>query len=388
MVNIAVARDGVDRGEALMAGRVGEPKPADDVSDGVDVWLLGPHPAVDLDHPAIGLDLGRLETDVLDVGGAAGGHEHQLGAELGWFLALWADHQADAVVVGGHGCGVESRVGHDGHPALGEVALDDLADVDVIERDDLGQVLDQGHLRAQVVEHAGELAADRARADDDDVLRQGIHLQDVVAGDDPNPVRGQTGQRLHAGTRGEDDVGRVQGALATAARGPVIAGLADLDLARAVEPAATWDPGDLVLVDERLEPGPQAFDDGVAPGGHRRVVDRRLTGEDQAVVLGVVDPVREVRRFEERLGRDATAMEARATDLVVVDEGDLEPELTGAEGRRVTAGPRAEHDEIEVVGGSDSHGIKVPRSATRPPGRVGWADGSSLRWYARGRETR
>ena len=274
-------------------------------------------------------------------------------------------------------CGVEARVGHDGHAALGEVALDDLADVDVLERDDLGQVFEQRHLRAEVVEHARELDPDRAGADDDDVLGQRVHPEDVVAGHDALAVRGQAGQRLHPRPGGKDDVGRVEDAVAATARGAVLARLADLDLARAVEPAAPGHPGHLVLVDERLEPRPQPLDDGVAPGGHRRVVDGRLARQDQAVVLGVVDAVREVGRLEQRLRRDAAAMEARAADLVVVDEGDLEPELAGAEGRRVAAGARAEHDEIEVVGGSDSHGIRVPRSATRPPLRVGWAGGSS-----------
>ena len=93
-------------------------------------------------------------------------------------------------------------------------------------------------------------------------------------------------------------------------------------------------------------------------------------------------------RLEQRLGRDAAAMEARAADLVLVDEGDLESQLGGPEGGRVAAGARAEHDEIEVVGRADSHGsgslgepaIRRPRAggARRPDGRVG----HRVRWYA------
>ena len=146
--------------------------------------------------------------------------------------------------------GVEARVGHDRHAALGEAALDDLADVDVLERDDLGQVFEQRHLDAEVREHAGELDADRAGADDDDVLGQAVHLEDVVAGHDPLAVGRQAGQRLHPRPGREDDVGRVQDAVAAAAGCAVLAGLADPDLARPVEPAAAGDPGHLVLVDE------------------------------------------------------------------------------------------------------------------------------------------
>ena len=49
-------------------------------------------------------------------------------------------------------------------------------------------------------------------------------------------------------------------------------------------------------------------------------------------------------------------MQARAADLVLVDEGDLQAELGGPEGGRIAAGPRPEHDEIEVIGRADSHG--------------------------------
>ena len=69
-----------------------------------------------------------------------------------------------------------------------------------------------------VVVHAGELDADRAGPDDDDVLGQRVHLEDVVAGDDPLAVGLEAGQRLDARAGGEDDVGRVQDALAAGAR--------------------------------------------------------------------------------------------------------------------------------------------------------------------------
>ena len=70
----------------------------------------------------------------------------------------------------------------------------------------------------------------------------------------------------------------------------------------------------------------------------------------------MADTVCECGRFEERLGRDAPAVEARATDLVLVDEGDLEAQLRGAEGGGVPARSTAKHDEIEVIGRADSHG--------------------------------
>ena len=52
-----------------------------------------------------------------------------------------------------------------------------------------GRYSSSGHLDADVVEHRRELDADRAGADDDDVLRQRVQPEDVVAGDDPLAVR-------------------------------------------------------------------------------------------------------------------------------------------------------------------------------------------------------
>ena len=60
--------------------RVRQPQAADDVADRVDVRLLRAHVAVDLDDPAVRLDLRGLEADVLDVGGAAGRDQQELGA--------------------------------------------------------------------------------------------------------------------------------------------------------------------------------------------------------------------------------------------------------------------------------------------------------------------
>ena len=111
-------------------------------------------------------------------------------------------------------------------PRLVKLRSSELADLGVLERDDLGQVLEQRHLDPDVVEHAGELDADRARPDDDDVLGQRVHPEDVVAGDDPLAVGLEARQRLDPRAGGDDDVGRVQDAVAARARRAVLARLA------------------------------------------------------------------------------------------------------------------------------------------------------------------
>ena len=242
-------------------------------------------------------------------------------------------------------------------------------------------------LTPEVVVHRGELDADRPGADDDHVLRQAVGDEDLVRGHDPLPVGHEARQRLHARAGREDDVRRLEDALAPAAGRPVLAVHLDPDGGGAVEAAATRDPGHLVLVDEGLEARPHPLHDLVAAGGHPRVVDDRVAGKVDAEVLGVPDPLGEGGQFEEGLGGDAASMEAGPADLVLVHERDLEAELGGPEGRRVAAGPRAEDDEIEIVGRADGHGQAVSetvrdRSAPAAFGRAraarrgGWVIGA------------
>ena len=105
------AGDRMNRGDALVRGHVREQQAADDVADRVEVRLRGAHPAVDLDEALLDLGARRLEADVVRVRRTAGGHEHLLGAQLLGLLALLADHQADATLVGRHRGRIEARGG-------------------------------------------------------------------------------------------------------------------------------------------------------------------------------------------------------------------------------------------------------------------------------------
>ena len=54
-------------------------------------------------------------------------------------------------------------------------------------------------------------------------------------------------------------------------------------------------------------------------------------------------------------------MEAGPADLVLVDEGDPQPELGGPERGGVATGAGPKDDEVEVVTGADSHRVGQPR---------------------------
>jgi hypothetical protein len=58
-------------------------------------------------------------------------------------------------------------------------------------------------------------------------------------------------------------------------------------------------------------------------------------------------------------------MEARPADLVLVDEGDLQPELRRAECSCVAACAGTEDHQVEVVGGADSHHRESTRGVVR-----------------------
>ena len=59
--------------------------------------------------------------------------------------------------------------------------------------------------------------------------------------------------------------------------------------------------------------------------------------------------VRDLGRVQQRLGRDAAAVQARAADLVLLDQADGEAELGGAQRGRVAAAAAAEDDEVKVL---------------------------------------
>jgi hypothetical protein len=59
--------------------------------------------------------------------------------------------------------------------------------------------------------------------------------------------------------------------------------------------------------------------------------------------------VGDLRRVQQRLGGDASAMQARAADLVLLDEDDGLAELRRTQRRRVPAAAAAEDDDVRNV---------------------------------------
>ena len=68
---------------------------------------------------------------------------------------------------------------------------------------------------------------------------------------------------------------------------------------------------------------------------------------DKPVVLGVLHVVVDLRRAQQRLGRDAAPVRADAAEIVAFHNRGLEPELGRADGRHVAARARADDDDVE-----------------------------------------
>ena len=192
-------------------------------------------------------------------------------------------------------------------------------------------------------------------------------------------VRNQARQALDAAAGREDDVRGLEDPLAACARRAVLARLVDPDPTGSLEAAAALHPRDLVLGHEALEARPHPLHDRVAAAGHLGVVDPGLARQDDPELLGVAEPFDEGSRFQQRLRGDAAAMEARAANLVLVDQGDPQAQLGRAEGGAVTTGPRAENHEVEGVAGADGHrsGAVLAGARRRVAESGHWTDGTA-----------
>jgi hypothetical protein len=88
--------------------------------------------------------------------------------------------------------------------------------------------------------------------------------------------------------------------------------------------------------------------DGVVLVLHQRgVIELRLADDDAEMRQLMAGDLEHFRGVQQRLGRNAADVEAGAAmRLALFDDGDLEPELGGADGADITAGAGADDDEI------------------------------------------
>ena len=241
-------------------------------------------------------------------GPAADGDEQQLGLDG---LAV-LERDDDAVLVLGDALEADAELVLDA--ALAERALEVLGDRLLLVRHEVGERLDDRDVGAERLPDARELDADDAAAEDRDLLRDEVELERLLARDDAAADL-EAGQRARVGAGGEHDV------LADEAV------VADLDGVRGDEAALAFDEGDAARLDESLQALELARDDALAVLRHRRDVDA-LERRADAELRGLAGVVGDLGGVQQRLRRDASAVQARAAELVLLDEATVRPSWT------------------------------------------------------------
>ena len=198
------------------------------------------------------------------------------------------------------------------------------------------ECLDDRDLGAERLPDARELDADDAAAEDDRRARGSRSSSSAWSlGEDPAADL-EARQRAAVRAGREDHVRAAVDVVADAHRR---AGL---------EAALAGDDGDAAGLDEALEALVLLRDDALAVGADAGRVDALECGAD-ADGRRIAGDLGDLGRVQQRLGRDAAAVQARAAHLVLLDEGDRLAELRRSQRRGVAAAAAAEDDEVERV---------------------------------------
>ena len=155
------------------------------------------------------------------------------------------------------------------------------------------------------------------------------------------PVRLGEGQVARPGTGGNDDVlgGKLFLALFALHR----------EAGRAGQRALAHVHGDLVLLHQMRDALIELLGDAAAALHDRVQIGLDLARDLEAVILRVLRVMQDLRRAQQRLGRDTAPVEADAAQQFAFHDGGFEPELRAADSRDIAAGSAAEHDYVVFV---------------------------------------
>src|SRR5262249_39944827 len=332
------ARDVFSRNDAHRLGHVREHQFGGDVADGIDMWDVGLHLAVDLNRASLGQpDVGLFQAVTFDARFEADGLQNLVGFER---LLLAVRHSdGDADVSASVFDVVYARSGHNLDTIAPKLPVQLRRHLFVLERRDAIKKFHDSHIHAVAVEHVCEFDADGAGARDDDAGGQVI-FHDLLFVSDDALAQLRTGDKARGRTRGDDAVFKLDGLFAARVQ-------LHVQRVRVSERRPAFVFVNLVLLHQEAH----AFDAAV---GHLPAsavcfaiieVDRPFDIDAEGLGF-VLEDVNQLRVAEQRLGWDASDIEANAAPILFFDDSRLQPELSGADGRYVTAWPRAQHDNI------------------------------------------
>src|SRR6185437_15255347 len=180
---------------------------------------------------------------------------------------------------------------------------------------------------------AGELDADDAAAQDDHRIGHPVERERLVGGDHALAVDVESRQALRLRPGGQHHV------LGLVDR------VADPYAGRRLQPPGPLDRVYLAARDRGLQALPEPVHHAVLVRLDTRDVDALEGGldADRGTVPGVVG---DLGRVQQRLGRDAAAMQAGPPDLVLLDQRHALAEFGRAQRAGVPAAATAEHDDV------------------------------------------
>src|SRR5690606_27788929 len=201
--------------------------------------------------------------------------------------------------------------------------------------------------------YAAELETDHPRADHAEPFRHLGELERAGRIDDALAVELRDGQLDRRRPGREHDVRRFESALAVRA--------VDLDAVTRLEPRAAVNRRDAGPFEERLDARGELLHDRSLPLEHLADVERKRARLDAVRGELGLRAVIELRGLEQRFRRDAADVQARAAERTAavrrdprVDTSRPQPELRGANGRRITRRTAADDDDVELVFGHDA----------------------------------
>src|SRR4029450_12640628 len=314
------------------------------VADSVDAGHIGAIERIDHDGAAVGFNAKLFEAEMLDVAGDADRGDDALDGER---------LRAAFAVVDGRSHAVRPLIelrhpgaGQDLDALLLELLARECRNLRILGRENLRQYLDHGHLDAEGAVERGELDADRARTDDQQRLRHALGHDGLEIGPDQLFVGFEAGQHAWPRAGGDDDVlGLIGPGPKRAFRRLGRAGL-HRNLARRVDHCLAPDHGDVVLPHQKADAVVEPLRYRARALDHGGGIVSHLLGRE-TVVVGMLHVMKDLGRAQQRLGGDATPVEADASEIIALDDRGRKTELRRADRGDVAAGPRANDDDIE-----------------------------------------
>ena len=319
----------------LLIGHVGQERAADHVAGRIDAGDAGGHAGVHTDVSfGVGVQAGGIQPEAPGDGAPPDGEQHPL--RLDAPLAVTGLHQ-QTVTLRRALDALEGGAGENVHTATGQGAGEEAADRLVLAGGNAGQGLDHRHASTEAVKNRRELQPDGAAAHDGDAAGGRLKGESGIAVEQRRVVGAGQLQGAGGGAGGDDDgVGRqlADGAGLAAHQDPV----------RTHQAAAARHHLDAGLAQQAGDACAQGLHHAVLAAEEERHVHRRLT-HNNAKGGGVLDRLQHPDALQQRLGRDAAAVEAGAAQVVPFHQGDGATQSGCPQGGHITGGTAADDQD-------------------------------------------